>query len=102
MTKEEMLAKLQAIGTLEDDVQRRTLITEIVEDVNGIYDSNATLTEANAQFEKDNESLRSANMQLFLKIGGGTKTEPIDKVGEEKKEPELKFENLFNEKGELK
>lgn len=101
MNKAEMLEKLRSIGVCEDDVQRRTLITEITEEIGNVYDSNETLTASNKQFESDNETLRSANMKLFLKVGGSEKTKTIDKTVEEPEKPQLKFENLFNEKGEL-
>ena len=102
MNKAEMLERLHAIGTCEDDVQRRTLITEITDEIGNVYDSNETLTASNRQFESDNETLRNANLKLFLKVGGNEKVTTIDKTGEEPEKPQLKYENLFNEKGELK
>lgn len=99
MTREEMLAKLSEIGTCADDAQRRAMITEVTDGVNGIFDSNDTLTQANTKYEADNKKLQEYNMQLFLKVGGQTK-----KPDEDTKPPEepLKYENLFNEKGDLK
>ena len=102
MTQEEMLAKLTEIGTATDDAARRALITEVTDAVTGIYQSNETLTAANTKYEADNKKLQEYNMQLFLRVGDPTKKkETVDKTGEETK-PVLKYENLFNEKGELK
>lgn len=101
MTRDEMLARLHALGTCEDDVERRAIITEITDEIRGVYDSNESLTASNEQYIADNETLRAANMKLFLKVGGGGKTDPIDNTGTEP-DTNLTYENLFNEKGELK
>lgn len=98
MTRDELLQLLQDIGTCEDAADRRAKLTQAVDAVNGVFDSNDTLTAANTKFETDNKKLQEYNMQLFLKVGG-QKKEPENK-GTETKE-DLKYENLFNEKGEL-
>ena len=53
----------------------------------------------------DNEKLRSANMQLFLRVGANKTEQEIqqDQIGQvdEVKEPR-KFEDLFDESGNLK
>lgn len=102
MTREELLASLNTIGTCTDDVERRTLITNISGEIGSIYDANETLTASNNQYKTDNEALRSANMQLFLKVGGGLKSSQMDGVGSDPKPEPLKYEDLFNEKGGLK
>lgn len=101
MTREELLQLLQEIGTCEDPAERRAKLTQVQEAVTGVYDTNDTLTAANTQFEADNKKLQEYNMQLFLKVGGQTKQDPVDKTGEETKE-DLKYEDLFNEEGEIK
>ena len=99
MSREELLAIITEIGTCEDAAQRRALLTQVTDAVNGVYDTNDTLTASNAKFDEDNKKLQEYNMQLFLRVGGQKKqTEPE----EEKKTEPLKYENLFNEKGELK
>lgn len=105
MDKNEFLEVIKQIGTEADDVQRRTMLTELSDKISGIFDSNTELMEKNKSFEEDNEKLRSANMQLFLRVGANKSEEEIQKnqVGDTDsvKEPR-KFENLFDENGNLK
>lgn len=105
MDKNEFLEAIKQIGTVADDVQRRTMLTELSDKISGIFDSNTELMERNKSFEEDNEKLRSANMQLFLRVGANKTEEEIQKnqVGDTDsvKEPR-KFENLFDENGNLK
>lgn len=98
MTKDELLQNLTTIGTTEDEVERRSLITSISGEVSGLYDTNETLTASNAKFEADNKKLKEYNMELFLRVGGQKKEKEIP----EEKGEKLTYENLFNEKGELK
>ncbi len=105
MDKNEFLEMIKQIGTIEDEVERRTKLTELTEGVSNIFDSNVELMEKNKSFEEDNEKLRNANMQLFLKVGANKTEKEIqeDQVGkvEEEKEPR-KFDDLFDDKGNLK
>lgn len=105
MDKEEFLEIVKEIGTIEDEVERRTKLTELTDRVTTIFDSNVDLMEKNKKFEEDNEKLRNANMQLFLKVGANKTEKEIqeDQVGktEEEKDPR-KFEDLFDDKGNLK
>ena len=99
MTREELMQKLTELGTVEDDAQRRLIITEVSDEIKGVYDSNETLTASKSKYEDDIKKLQEYNMQLFLKVGSPQKAKE-----KEVEEPEqtLKYENLFNEKGELK
>lgn len=105
MDKNEFLEMVKQIGTIEDEVERRTKLTELTDSVSAVFDSNVDLMEKNKKYEDDNEKLRSANMQLFLRVGANKTEKEIheDQVGktEEEKEPR-KFENLFDDKGNLK
>lgn len=97
MTKDELNAAIQAIGTCEDEAQRRDLLAQLSENAGADYDQLAEITGERDRLAEDNEALRNANMKLFLRVGNPSKEPP--------KEPEnkdLKFEDLFNEKGELK
>lgn len=103
MNKQEFLDKVTEIGTCTDEAQRRTLLTSLADEVSTTFDEHKTLTDQNAQYVKDMENLRSANMKLFLQVGEQRKPDsPIDNNGGNKEEPKLTYENLFNEKGELK
>lgn len=105
MNKEEFLDKLKEIGTEEDEVARRTMLSDLTDEVTRVYDENSTLSEANTKYEEDNEKLRSANMQLFLKVGANKTEKEVkeDKTGikEDKTDPR-RFEDLFDDKGGLK
>lgn len=104
MDRETFLNTLTSIGTSEDEVERRTLLASLTDEVNRVYDENSTLTESNNKYIEDNEKLRSANMQLFLKVGETKTPEDItkDKTGLDKGKDPRKFEDLFNEKGMIK
>ena len=105
MDKQEFLDKLNSIGTTEDDVERRTMLSELTDEVSRIYDENSSLVESNNSYLEDNEKLRSANMQLFLRVGDNKlpKEQQEDDTGikEEETEPR-KFKDLFDEKGMIK
>jgi regulator of replication initiation timing len=99
MTKEEFLNSITEIGSCEDIVEVRSKLTELSNSVTDIYDSNSELSQDNERLTQDNEKLRSANMDLFLQVGGKHKAEDI--IDTEPPKPqriEKSFEELFNEK----
>lgn len=106
MDKDTFLEKIKEIGTLEDEVERRTALTELSESVSSIFDNNSNLMEENNKYKEDNEKLRSANMQLFLRIGESKAPEEVTKdltgVKEDNTPEPRKFESLFDDKGGLK
>lgn len=113
MDKEQFLKAIKDIGTEEDEVQRRDLLTKLSDDINNIFDTNEslkqtneTLTQEKTQYEQDMETLRQANMKLFLRVGAEKTEEEIkaSKIGVEVKEEKKprEFKDLFNEKGGLK
>ena len=99
MTKQEYIERLQAIGSEADETQRRDLIAALIDDGGADYDSFTTATAERDQLRSDNETLRAANMKLFLRVG--SKTEPDPQPGDPPK-AKPKFEDLFNEKGGIK
>lgn len=99
MNRQEFTERLQAIGTEADEAQRRALIASLIDDGCADYDSFATTTQERDDLRSANETLREANMQLFLRVG--SKTDPDPKPGDPPKE-KPKFEDLFNEKGGIK
>lgn len=105
MTKQEFLDAITSIGTCEDDVERRTLLDQLRDEVSADYDSLTNLENQNTQYQQDNETLRAANMKLFLKVGEQKEEskKKEDSTGiKEDEESELKFEDLIDEKGDLK
>lgn len=105
MDKETFLNKIKEIGTLEDDVIRRDKLTELEQELSPIFDKDQELEEENNKYKDEMEKLREANMKLFLRVGSEKTPEEVkqDQTGvkEEYKEPR-KYEDLFDEKGNLK
>ena len=105
MKKSEFADKIKAIGTCEDDVQRRTLLAELEEDAAKDYDELERLGTENQTLSTANETLRDANMKLFLRVGE-TKTEEQKKKDETgidtKQNEKRKFSDLFDENGGIK
>ena len=99
MTKDELTQALTNIGTVTDEAERRQLITQVTAAVNELHQSNETLTQSNSKYKTDMEHLQKYNMDLYLQVQGQKKEPPV-KTPEEK--PVLKYENLFDEKGEIK
>lgn len=104
MDKDSFLERIKEIGTTEDIVELRTKLTELSDEVGTVFDTNNDLMEKNKKYEEDNEKLRSANMQLFLRVGSDKSEKEIlhDKTGEDPKSEPRKFEDLFDDKGNLK
>lgn len=106
MDKETFHKKITELGTIEDETQRREILAEISEEVDKVYDERETITAEVEQLREDNENVRKANMKLFTRIGANKteeeRTEDQTGIKEEEKPEPRKFEDLFNEKGELK
>lgn len=105
MLKQDFLDKIQAIGTCEDDVERRTLLAELSDEGSKIFDDFEEVSASNKKYMEDNERIRAANMELFLQVGEKKNQQEINNnMTGIKEEPEqkLKFEDLFDEKGGLK
>lgn len=102
INREEHTAKIMAIKEKIHDIDDGS-ITQILADLSDDYGSVlADIDNTNLQNEKlkkDNENLRDTNMRLFLKIEKPSENNPEEQEETNKK---LSFENLFNEKGELK
>lgn len=104
MDKQAFLDRITAIGTCEDDVQRRELLAALSEESEKVFEAYATATEASTNLAADNEKLRAANMKLFLRVGEAKDQGEVEKgrTGLEQPKEKLKFEDLFDEKGGLK
>lgn len=99
MNKQEFNEKLTAIGTCEDEAQRRGLIADLMEEGGKIYDEHAAAVQQRDQFAVNNEELRAENKRLFMRVGDHQ--EPAQPKGQEPK-TKRSFADLFNEKGGLK
>ena len=99
MDKETFLEKIKEIGSCEDEVTRRSLLADLNDGVSGVFDENETLTQTNSELSADNDRLREVNNSLWQSYGTN-KPNPQNETGLESGE-KRKFENLFNNKGEL-
>lgn len=102
MDKAEFLNKIKEIGTCEDEATRRTLLTEMGDDVSSVFDRVDSLTVENQSYIDANERLREANMKLFLQVGEDRQPADPNPNEEPPEQPKRKFEDLFNEKGDIK
>lgn len=101
MNKEEFLESIKTLGTCEDEVERRTILADLSEKVSEVFDSSESYKDLYEKSNADNEKLREANMKLFIKTTAGD--EPATPVTpQEPQKQELKFEDLFDDKGMLK
>lgn len=99
MKPEEFNAKTQEIlGNLTDQAKVSTVLSELIEDYNAVIAEMETARTTAEKLTADNEKLRQANMNLFLKVGE-TKKEEETKQDEDNKPT---FEDLFDEDGNLK
>lgn len=103
MTKEEHTKAIQDIRQLvqDDDGKITELLTNLSDAYGEIIAENSDYQLKNEKLKNDNEKLRDTNMRLFLKVGS-PKDDTTEEKTDEKPEEKLTFENLFDEKGELK
>lgn len=102
MDKEKFEQLIKDIGTTDDDVTRRSLLSELSE-CSGIFDNVAQLETDKTNLSNEIDRLQQENMKLFLKIPNKTEEEARKEAHiteQEKEKP--KFEDLFDEKGEIK
>ena len=103
------MSKIKELGTITDDIERRTILTEISVGITEVYDNvdnlnttinslNENLTKVNGDLEKANK----ANMDLFLRVGTNKTQEEVNQTstGIQKEPDKRKFEDLFKEGGD--
>lgn len=91
-----------------DSANATSEIMKVIDDYNQGFDELETMNQKHQTLEDTNkdlntkiEGLKNVNMDLLLKVGTPHKDTPtINK--EEQEKDKLKFEDLFDEKGELK
>ncbi len=108
MDKKTFQEQIAKIGTIEDEVERRTLLASLNDEVSKDYDTidtlNTTVSSLQSNLNKANEDLtkaQKANMELFLRVSSQKSDNDVkdDSVGEEHEKPKRKFEDLFKEGG---
>lgn len=91
--------ELKEIGLIEDEAERREKLAEVITKVEELIQTKDEFDTKLEELTKDNQRLREANMNLFLKVGVNDK--PTEQT-QQTEQPKLKFEDLFNAKGEIK
>lgn len=103
MDKETFIERIKGIGSLESDIDMRTALTELTDEISPLFDEKKSLEDENSKYKEDNEKLREANMQLFLRIGSQTPSEARqESTGAEPEKEPRKYEDLFDSNGNLK
>lgn len=96
---EEYKAKTaEILSNLSDQAKVSALLAELVEHNDDAVVEITTATTTATKLVADNENLRNTNMQLFLKVGNAVPKDDPQK--DEDNTP--KFEDLFDENGNLK
>ena len=99
-TRDDFNNAITQIGSLDDIAKVRAELVTLQDNITGLFDENKQLTERADKLATDNEGLREVNNKLFLSIS--EKKKPEDTKETEPPENNLKYDDLFNEKGELK
>lgn len=110
MDKNKFLETITQIGTIEDDVERRTLLTNLSDEVSKVFDEKDTLnTMINSlqdEVKTTSDKLTKAqaeNYNLFKRIGTQKTGAEINNssTGVKNDEPgeKRKFEDLFKKEG---
>lgn len=105
MDREEFENSIKEIGTCEDEVKRRELLTSLNDKMGNVFDDNATLKADNDKYKEENDRLIESNRKYFMRLETQkTEKEKQDDItGDEgKKEEPRKFEDLFDDKGGIK
>lgn len=100
-----IIDEMMKLATPENQARACELLTQLSDDYEQTLTASETLTADNATLTANNEKLRQVNADLFLKVGTTNKETHIENKnnnnGQERELPEMTFEKLFNEKGEL-
>ena len=96
---EEFNARLNAL--LEDTATETVtaVLADAIRDYSNTIGIITALTESNDNLRDENDRLKRANMELYMRVT--TTREELDEEKEEKEIEELKFEDLFDEDGRL-
>ena len=105
MTREEhknIITQLLGMVTPENQANASQFLTQLSEDYEATLTASETLNGQHEALQKNFETLRSVNAELFLKVGA---TNPNKTPAPQQDEPSeldgLTYDKLFNDKGEL-
>ena len=93
-----LLAKI--LENSKDPAVVSDLVTQLAEDNTKLVGDLSSTSNNLEKMQADNEQLRAANMKLFLKVGEPEQTDDTIKNGKQDNTP--KYEDLFDESGNLK
>jgi hypothetical protein len=97
---EEFKAKtMEILSNLTDQAKVSTLLAELTEHNDDAVVEVTTAKTTSEKLTADNEKLRAANMSLFLKVG---EQKPTDTIQTKPQDTRPKYEDLFDDKGNLK
>lgn len=103
--KKSDLAKVfQDLGNLEKIEDVRVKVAEIQKDLEADYTEHEEVVSKNTEYKQEIDDLQKANKKLFILVGkdDSDKDQEKDPNENDDKTKNLTYENLFNEKGELK
>lgn len=104
MTREEhkkAIEKLLGMVSADHQADASELLTTLSEDYETTLTNSETVTNENTNLKANVEKLRKVNTDLFLKVGTPTKGKPTEETENKSDIPDIGFDKLFNEKGEL-
>lgn len=95
----------EMLGMVNPDNQARAseILTTLSDDYETVLSESEDSANRVTELTANNETLRSVNAKLFLKVGEVTPTTPKDQEPslDESNIPNITFESLFNDKGDL-
>lgn len=108
MTRDEHKKAIQSLLGMvssEHQAEASEILTNLSDDYEETLTASETAANNVAELTKNNETLRSVNAKLFLRVGETEKLAHVEQTetGDNGKDDEkpLPFSDLFNEKGEL-
>ena len=104
LTREQIKSKFNAVlamATPEKQANASELLTELSDEFESVLTASEESATKITELTSNNETLRAVNAKLFLRVGETDKEAQKDDTPKEEETPSIKFEDLFNEKGEL-
>ena len=99
MDKETFEEKIKELGSLESPEEMRAGLAELADVVKPVFDNNANLTTQHESDVIEMEKLRSANMDLFTRLGSQkTPQQTIEEqtgLKQEESKPRRSFDDLL-------
>lgn len=93
--------ELMGFATPETQARMSEIILTLSENNDKMLTEHESLTNTNRTLTENNEALRNVNNKLLMKVGEVPPSTPPKETGSEISIPNLKYEDLFNDKGEI-